>query len=124
MVSFNQTYGIVRPVVYTPTITWTNQTVTTPTGSFLKTPGQVTVWGTFIISGTGAAGICTISLPTGYTVNATGGAIQIAVGVVGSTTVGPYTLGALTAGTTVTSLFTVAPGLGNYGFQIIVPTIT
>ena len=54
------------PTLYTPTVTLTGATVTSPVGYTLKTSGELRVWVTFTLSVGGSSNL-SISVPGGYT---------------------------------------------------------
>jgi hypothetical protein len=69
-----------RPIAYTPTVTWPGNTITTQSGFYLKTPGLLQVWITFVETAGVANGVLTATIPTGYTAVSMAGALEIAVG--------------------------------------------
>jgi hypothetical protein len=73
--------GIAGSTPYTPTITWTGNTITTPAGYSLKLPGLLLVWVTFTVSAGGSSGTISISAPAGFAAIA-----SVNVGVVQPTT--------------------------------------
>lgn len=112
------------PTAYTPATTWPNQVLNgITTAVYLKAAGQLTVWGNFATTSSAGAGILTIPLPAGYTVNfSPGGANPTAMGILATTDgVIRAILSATTGATGVTWLTGSAVGAATYTFQLTVP---
>lgn len=111
------------PVAYTPVVTWAGNTIGTQSGVYIKLPGLLLVWVSFVESAGTAAATCTITIPTGYTVVTLAGSLAVGVGSLGG---GATTHFIAAAGaTTQISSLTVASGvvLTWCGFFTI-PTLT
>lgn len=68
------------PIAYTPVVTWTGNTITTQSGFYLKTPGLLQVWVSFVESAGTASAVVTVTIPTGYTAVTMAGSLATAVG--------------------------------------------
>lgn len=126
-VSFGQSYGLARPVAYTPVVTWTGNTITTQSGFYLKTPGKLEVWVSFVETVGTAAAIITITIPTGYTAVTMAGSLGAGVGFLcnsaNSTSVG--FLAAAGATTQIASSNASTSGVvGTWSGYFSVPTLT
>lgn len=73
-----------RPVAYTPTVTWAGNTITTQSGFYIKTPGMLQVWVSFSETAGSATAAFTITIPAGYTAVTMSGSLTLPVGYVAS----------------------------------------
>lgn len=80
--------GVRVPTGYTPTVTWPGNTITTQSGLFLKEPGKLLLWVSFVESAGTANAALTITLPTGFTAASMAGGLSINVGWIGFATSG------------------------------------
>lgn len=55
------------PIAFTPVVTWAGNTITTQAGLYLKTPGLLQLWISFVETVGTAAAVLTVTVPTGYT---------------------------------------------------------
>lgn len=70
----------IGPVAYTPVVTWAGNTITTQSGFWLKSPGLLQVWVSFIETVGTATATITITIPTGYTAVTHTGSLAAGVG--------------------------------------------
>lgn len=80
-VVFSQTYGSARPIAYTPTVTWAGNTITTQSGFYMKTPGKLELWVSFVETAGVVSASLTVSLPTTISVTAVTHTASISAGV-------------------------------------------
>lgn len=81
LVTAGQTTGTLRPIAYTPAVVWAGNTITTQSGFYLKTPGLLQVWVSFIETVGTATAAVSISLPAGYTAVSLAGPLNAGVGI-------------------------------------------
>lgn len=115
------------PVAYAPTVTWAGNTITTQSGFYLKTPGLLLVWVSFVESAGTAVAVLTISLPTGYTAVTHTGSLASSVGMVArATTIGANTALQAAAGalTQVITGATVTGAVDTWVAFMQIPTTT
>lgn len=79
--------AMLRPAAYTPVVTWAGNTITTQSGFYLKLPGLLLVWVSFVETAGTASAAITITIPTGYTAVSMAGALSEMVGYVNPSTV-------------------------------------
>ena len=68
------------PVAYTPVVTWTGNTITTQSGFYMKLPGLLQVWVSFVETAGTVSAALTITIPTGYTAVTMAGSLNASVG--------------------------------------------
>lgn len=125
LVSFGQTFAAARPVAYTPVATWTGATITTQSGLYLKTPGNLEIWASFVVTAGSPAATLTITIPTGYTASSLTGSLEAAVGTLCSPGFTSQDM-LCTAGATLTikSSGSVSGGAGTWSIHASIPTLT
>lgn len=119
--------GVSGPQAYTPTVTWPGNTITTQSGFFLKLPGLLLVWVTFVESAGTATAVCTITIPTGYTAVSMAGAVNTGVGSMcrGDATVAVFPIIAAPGATTSISTAVGLPGaVATWAGYFAIPTLT
>lgn len=129
-VSFGQSYGLARPVAYTPVVTWAGNTITTQSGFYLKLPGMLLVWVSFVETVGTASAALTITIPTGYTAVTQTGSLNTYVGSVSPNTVTAPAIGlVIVAGGTTQVIPQISSGLATgvvatwFGY-VSIPTLT
>lgn len=127
LVSFGLSYGSARPIAYTPVVTWTSATITTQTGFYLKTPGLLEVWVSFVVSAGSPAAQVNCTIPTGYTAVTLTGSLDIAIGTLCSPGFTSQDMLATSgATTTIKSSGAVvgSPATGTWSIHVTIPTLT
>lgn len=75
-----QAMGALRPIAYTPVVTWAGNTITTQSGFYLKTMGKLEIWVSFVETVGTATAALTITLPGTYTAVSLAGALNANIG--------------------------------------------
>ena len=115
-----------RPVAYTPVVTWAGNTITTQSGLYIKTPGKLEVWVSFVETVGTAAAVMTITIPTGYTVATMAGSLAIHAGTVASSVLSTESVLSAASGATVSvaSPATIVGAVATWFAYIALPTLT
>lgn len=114
------------PVAYTPVVTWAGNTITTQSGFYLKVPGELHVWASFVESAGTASATITITIPTGYTAITMAGSLATGAGFLGNNAAGSaaYMTAAAGATTQIVSQSVTTAVVGTYFGMFIIPTLT
>ena len=111
------------PIAYTPVVTWTGNTITTQSGFYLKLPGLLLVWVSFVESAGAANNTLTITIPTGYTAVTHTGSLTAGVGTIATLATNNFQMGAAAGATTsIASLSIVTGTVGTYSGFFCIPT--
>lgn len=102
------------PIPYTPAITWPGNTIGAVIAQYVRQPGVLSIWGTFVESAGTANATLTIPLPTGFTAS-----IACCVGSV-SVNAGASSLSVSAGGTSAINTFIVG-SVTTWGFTMTVP---
>ena len=109
------------PIAYTPAITWPGNTIGTVAGQYIKMPGCLLLWVSFVESAGTASATLTIPLPAGYIAVTQNGSLASGVGAI--TTGAGAVLYGLTAAAGGTSMTATATGSVNtWTGMFVVPT--
>ena len=112
-----------RPIAYSPTVTWAGNTITTQSGFYLKLPGLLLVWVSFVESAGAANNTLTITIPTGYTAVTHTGSLTAGVGTIATLATNNFQMGAAAGATTsIASLSIVTGTVGTYSGFFCIPT--
>lgn len=117
----------VRAVAYTPVVTWTGNTITTQSGFYIKEPGKLLVWVSFVESAGTAVASITITIPTGYTAVSMAGGLSTGVGMLSSSIAGGTFVGMVAAAgatTQVVSAATLIGAVATWYISMQIPTLT
>lgn len=117
-------WGASRPIAFTPVVTWPGNTITTQSGFYVKVPGELHVWVSFVETAGTASAVLTITIPPGYTAVTMAGSLSVCVGQICSTNVGVIPLFAAAGATTSIATPVTNGSVATWSGTFIIPTLT
>lgn len=120
-------WSATAPTAYTPTVSWPGNTITTQSGFYLKTPGKLEIWVSFVETVGTATAALTITIPGGYTAVTHTGSLSAGVGFLGnlSNANTSYAMLVAAGGTTqIASVANVAGVVTTFIGYFSIPTLT
>ena len=126
-VAFGQQFGLARPVAYTPTVTWPSNTITTQSGLYIKMPGMLLVWCSFVVSASVGGAVLTVTIPAGYTASTLAGSLAAGVGVFSLGTASTTNVGMVAssgATTQIQSPIAISATVATWSGFFMIPTVS
>lgn len=115
------------PVAYPVVVTWAGNTIGTQSGFYIKLPGLLLVWVSFVESAGTANAALTITIPTGYTAVTQTGSLAAMAGSIGRLGAGSLTQLQVAAGATTqvsTGANTIIGVVDTWAAYLSIPMLT